>query len=54
LLAAGIGAGRVPAFVAAALALVAGLCSLARLRPSIRNPQKEEVAEQVSTLKQAR
>ncbi len=28
-----------PALIAAGLALVAGLCSLARLRPSIRNPQ---------------
>ena len=42
LLAAGVGAGRVPALVAAGLALVAGLCSLARLRPSIRNPAGEE------------
>lgn len=54
LLALGIGAGKVPSLVAAGLALVAGLCSLARLRPSIRNPQREEIAEQVSTLKQAR
>ncbi|MEG3122760.1 MFS transporter [Sphingomonas sp. GB1N7] len=54
LLAMGIGAGKVPALVAAGLALVAGLCSLARLRPSIRNPPREEVEEQVSTLKQAR
>lgn len=42
LLAAGVGAGRTPPLVAAGLALVAGLCSLARLRPSIRNPQREE------------
>ncbi|MCH8686666.1 MFS transporter [Pedomonas mirosovicensis] len=36
LLAVGVGAGKVPALVAAGLALVAGVCSLARLRPSIR------------------
>ncbi|HWK35093.1 MFS transporter [Sphingomonas sp.] len=39
LLAMGIGAGPVPPYTAAALALIAGLCSVARLRPSIRNPQ---------------
>lgn len=37
LLAAGVGAGRTPPLVAAGFALVAGLCSLARLRPSIGN-----------------
>ena len=42
LLALNIGEGRVPPLVAAGLALVAGLCSLARLRPSIRNPKPEE------------
>lgn len=42
LLALGIGTGMTPPLVAAGLALVAGLCSLARLRPSIRNPQREE------------
>ncbi|WP_375421851.1 MFS transporter [uncultured Sphingomonas sp.] len=42
LLAAGVGAGRVPALVAVGLALVAGLCSLARLRPAIRNPAPVE------------
>ena len=42
LLAAGVGAGRVPALVAVGLALVAGLCSLARLRPAIRNPAPAE------------
>lgn len=45
LLAFGLGGGRVPALVAAALALVAGLCSLARLNPAIRNPPREEVAQ---------
>lgn len=39
LLAIGVGAGAVPPYTAAALALIAGLCSIARLRPSIRNPQ---------------
>lgn len=42
LLALGIGAGRTPPLVAAGLALIAGLCSLARLRPSIRNPSRAE------------
>ena len=42
LLAIGVGAGRTPALVSASLALVAGLCSVARLRPSIRNPKAEE------------
>ena len=54
LLALEIGAGSVPAFVAAGLALVAGLCSLARLRPSIRNPGMVEVQEDVPTLRQTR
>ena len=36
LLALGVGAGGTPPLVAAGLALVAGACSLARLRPSIR------------------
>lgn len=42
LLAFGVGAGRTPPLVAAGFALVAGLCSVARLRPSIRNPKSEE------------
>lgn len=54
LLAIGVGSGRVPALVAAGLALVAGLCSLARLRPAIRNPRDVEVREQVPTLKTPR
>lgn len=54
LLAAGIGEGAVPPLVAAALALVAGICSIARLRPSIRNPQLEELQEEVPTLRQSR
>ena len=32
-------------WVAAGLALVAGLCSLSRLRPSIRNPPTEETQD---------
>ncbi|TCP32681.1 MFS transporter [Sphingomonas sp. BK235] len=36
LLAMGVGAGAVPPLVSAGLALVAGVCSLARLRPSVR------------------
>jgi DHA2 family multidrug resistance protein-like MFS transporter len=45
LLAMGIGAGMAPPLVAAGLALVAGLCSIARLRPSIRNPPTEEAED---------
>ena len=54
LLALGIGAGRTPALVAVGLAVIAGLCSLARLRPSIRNPTRTEVQEDVPTLKTTR
>ena len=46
LLAAGIGGGTTPPLVAAGLALVAGLCSLARLRPSIRNPRSDEAEDE--------
>ncbi|MEH3047716.1 MFS transporter [Sphingomonas adhaesiva] len=42
LLALGVGSGMAPPLVAAGLALVAGLCSLARLRPSIREPRARE------------
>ncbi|TXC71113.1 MFS transporter [Sphingomonas ginsenosidivorax] len=45
LLASGIGAGMAPPLVAAGLALIAGLCSVARLRPSIRNPPTEEAED---------
>jgi MFS transporter, DHA2 family, multidrug resistance protein len=45
LLALGIGGGATPPLVAAGLAFIAGLCSLARLRPSIRMPQTEEAAD---------
>jgi DHA2 family multidrug resistance protein-like MFS transporter len=45
LLAFGIGEGRVPPLVSASLALIAGLCSIARLRPSIRNPKAAETAD---------
>ena len=54
LLALGVGGGATPAYVAAGLALVAGLCSLARLRPSIRNPDEAETRDQVPTLKSPR
>jgi DHA2 family multidrug resistance protein-like MFS transporter len=54
LLALGIGSGSAPATVAAGLALVAGLCSLARLRPSIRNPGEVETRSEVHTLKTPR
>lgn len=42
LLALGFGGGRVPPLVAAGLAVVAGLCSVARLRPQIRDPDPDE------------
>ncbi|MEG3173188.1 MFS transporter [Sphingomonas sp. ZB1N12] len=45
LLAMGVGAGMTPPLVAAGLALVAGLCSLSRLSPSIRNPPTEETQD---------
>jgi DHA2 family multidrug resistance protein-like MFS transporter len=45
LLALGVGASSTPALVAAGLAFVAGLCSLARLRPSIRNPRETEATD---------
>ena len=45
LLAVGLGAGRVPPLVAAGLAFLAGLCSLARLNPAVRQPAREEVAD---------
>ncbi|RDE05106.1 MFS transporter [Sphingomonas aracearum] len=54
LLALGLGAGATPPLVAAGMALIAGLCSLARLRPSIRNPAPAEVQDEVPTLKQSR
>lgn len=54
LLALGIGAGRVPPLVSVGLAVVAGLCSVARLRPSIRNPTRTEVQNDVPTLKTTR
>lgn len=44
MLAFGIGGGAVPAYVAAGLAVVAGLCSVARLNPAIRLPGKGETA----------
>lgn len=42
LLAIGIGGGSTPAFIAAGLAMVAGLCSVARLNPAIRLPSAVE------------
>ncbi len=46
LLALSIGGGATPPLIAAGLALVAGLCSLARLRPSIRNPRSDEAEDE--------
>ncbi|WP_156679847.1 MFS transporter [Sphingomonas profundi] len=45
LLALNLGGGRTPALIAAGLAFVAGLCSLARLRPALRHPPAEEIAD---------
>ena len=43
LLAFGIGGGKTPALISAGLAVLAGLCSVARLNPSIRRPRPEEI-----------
>ncbi len=45
MLAFGLGQGRGPAFVAMALAVLAGVCSVARLRPALRNPPGAEIAD---------
>lgn len=45
LLALGLGRGSSPAFVAAGLMFIAGLCSVARMNPALRNPPKEEVPD---------
>ena len=45
LLALGLGGGRVPAFTAATLTVIAGLCSIARLNPAVRKPEAAEVEE---------
>jgi DHA2 family multidrug resistance protein-like MFS transporter len=42
LLAANLGAGRTPAFVAATLAAIAGVCSVARLRPAMHEERADE------------
>lgn len=54
LLALGVGAGRTPPFIAAGFALVAGLCSIARLRPAIRNPSLAETRDDVPVMRQTR
>lgn len=38
-----LGSGSVPPLIAAGLAVIAGLCSLARPNPGLRNPVKTEV-----------
>jgi DHA2 family multidrug resistance protein-like MFS transporter len=43
LLALGLGGGAVPALIACGLAIIAGLCSIARLNPAIRKPNTREV-----------
>jgi DHA2 family multidrug resistance protein-like MFS transporter len=47
LLAFGIGGDRTPAFVAAGLALIGGLCSVARLNPAISRPSMKDVRSAV-------
>lgn len=54
LLAYNIGAGGVPPMISAGLALTAGLCSIARLRPSIRNPSIAETQDEIPTLRHTR
>jgi DHA2 family multidrug resistance protein-like MFS transporter len=53
ILAFGLGGGATPALVAAGMALVAGLCSVARLRPEIHNPARVE-ADSVQPAEQVR
>jgi DHA2 family multidrug resistance protein-like MFS transporter len=43
LLSFGVGSNRVPALVAAALALLSGLCSVARMRPTLKNTQPSPI-----------
>lgn len=43
LLALGLGGGSIPALVACGLAVVAGICSVARLNPALRRPDMHEV-----------
>ncbi|MDB5689239.1 MAG: transporter, partial [Sphingomonas bacterium] len=43
LLALNLGGGPTPALIAAGLALLAGLCSVARLRPALHNPPPADV-----------
>lgn len=45
LLALGLGSGDGPPLIAAGLAFMAGLCSITRLRPALRQPRGEEVAD---------
>ncbi|MEG3144633.1 MFS transporter [Sphingomonas sp. RT2P30] len=54
LLAFGVGGDKTPPLVAAGLAVIAGICSLSRLRPAIRNPQPDEMLDEVPVLKQSR
>ena len=54
LLAAGVGTGAVPPLVAAGLALIAGLCSIARLRPSVSSPAGFETPAEAPTLRPSR
>ena len=54
LLAFGIGSGQIPPLISATLAVIAGLCSVARLRPSIRNPSLTETRDEIPTLRQTR
>ena len=44
LLALNVGGGRTPALVATGLAVVAGLCSIARLRPAFTSPNEKDIA----------
>jgi DHA2 family multidrug resistance protein-like MFS transporter len=45
LLALGIGSGRIPALIAATLTIVAGICSVARLRARVRKPTPVEMSD---------
>jgi DHA2 family multidrug resistance protein-like MFS transporter len=47
LLAFGLGGGMTPPLVSAGLAILAGICSVARLKPSLRQPEADEVRDRL-------
>jgi DHA2 family multidrug resistance protein-like MFS transporter len=45
LLSLGVGSSRIPALVAAGLALLAGICSVGRLSPTLRDARDAEIRD---------